>query len=131
MGALEVEVLYSTSTSRALMNIKMVFLLSISSFLILWDFSGYAAKNTEMRPQTQVQQIDQQIKELQDMKRGFEARALRHEDQADRLQFDDQTYLEMRRHNQLAAENRAKAEAVQEQINRLQLEREKLINDVR
>jgi hypothetical protein len=60
------------------------------------------------------------------MKRGFEARALRHENQAERLQFDDQAYLETRRHNQLAEENRAKAAAVQKEIDRLQSEKKKI-----
>ena len=85
---------------------------------------SHVAQNTQKN--TKVQQIDEQIQELEDMKRGFEAKALRHEDQADRLQFDDQTYLEMRRHNQLAAENRAKAAAVQKEIDRLKAERAKL-----
>ncbi len=76
----------------------------------------------------QIQQIDQQIKELKEMKRGYEARALRHENQADRLQFDDRTYLEMRRHNQLAAENKAKADAVQKEIDRLEQEKAKILH---
>ncbi len=78
--------------------------------------------------EAQIQQIDQQIQELESMKRGYEAKALRHEDQADRLQFDDHTYLEMRRHNQLAEENRSKAAAVQKEIDRLQAEKNKLLN---
>jgi len=66
------------------------------------------------------EQTEQRIQELEDMKRGFEAKAIYHEEQADRLQFDDHTYLEMRRHNQLADEYRAKAAAVQKEIDRLQ-----------
>lgn len=92
-------------------------------FLILWGFFAHAGTQTDPR----VQQIDQQISELQEMKRGYESRALRHENQAERLQFDDQTYLETRRHNELAAENRAKAAAVQKEIDRLQEERKKLL----
>ncbi|MBI5272632.1 MAG: hypothetical protein HY861_01445 [Chlamydiia bacterium] len=75
----------------------------------------------------QVAEIDQQIEELEEMKRGFEARALRHEDQAQRLQFEDRALLETRRHNELAAENRAKAQRVQEEIDRLQTEKKKLL----
>ena len=109
------------------MSSKRIFFIVSSFFLLLWGVSGFTAQPVAASPTTQVQQIDAQIQELEEMKRGFEARALRHEDQADRLQFDDQTYLEMRRHNQLAAENRAKAEAVQEQIDRLKIEKSKLI----
>ncbi len=66
------------------------------------------------------ERTEQKIQELEDIKRGYEAKAIYHEEQADRLQFDDQTYLEMRRHNQLAEEYRAKAGAIQKEIDRLQ-----------
>src|SRR3989344_5839035 len=80
----------------------------------------------EGRVDPKVQQLDRDIRELQEMKRGYEARALRHEDEAERLQFDDQTYLETRRHLQLAAENREKAEEIQKEIDRLQQEKRRL-----
>jgi hypothetical protein len=105
------------------MGLKRFFFLTFSLFLILWGFLGHTVEGGSS---PRVQQIDQQIQELQDMKRGYEARALRHENQAEYLQFDDQTYLETRRHNQLAEENRAKAAAVQEQIDKLQAEKKKL-----
>lgn len=73
-----------------------------------------------------VQKIDQEIAQLQDMKRGFEARALRHENMAEWLQFDDQAYLETRRHIQIAEENKQKAAAVQREIDRLQKEKQSL-----
>lgn len=115
---------------------KRCFGLTSAIFLLLWAIGAYASSDSfpfrfaniqAGGKEAQVQQIDQQIQELEEMKRGFEARALRHEDQADRLQFDDQTYLETRRHNQLAAENRAKAAAVQKEIDRLQAEKNKLL----
>lgn len=106
-------------------KIWRVFFLILPLFLLLWGMSAYAEERKSISPR--VEQIDQRIKELEDMKRGYESRAIRHEDQADRLQFDDQTYLETRRHNQLAAENRAKAAAVQQEIDRLKEERSKLV----
>ena len=78
--------------------------------------------------ETQVSEIDRQLQELQDMKRGFEARARRHDDQAQRLQFEDRAVLETRRHIELADENRQKAARVQLEIDRLQLERKKLLS---
>jgi hypothetical protein len=105
------------------MGLRGLFFLTLSLFWILW---GGLCHAVEGETDPRIQQINQQIEELQEMKRGFEARALRHESQAEYLQFDDQTYLETRRHNQLAAENRAKAAAVQEQIDRLQAEKQKL-----
>ncbi len=84
-------------------------------FMLLAVFPAYSFQNKEAA----TEQTDQKIQELEDVKRGFEAKAIYHEDQADRLQFDDHTYLEMRRHRQIADENRAKAAAVQKEIDRL------------
>ena len=114
----------------AMMVFRKLFAVISVLFLILWGGPIEATPSYLVQSgqkDSQIQLIDQQIQELEDMKMGFEARALRHEDQADRLQFDDQTYLEMRRHNQLAAENRAKAAAVQKEIDRLQSEKNKLL----
>lgn len=65
-------------------------------------------------------QIDSEIEELKERKRGFEAKALRHEDMASYLQFDSKFFLETRKHIQLAEENRRKAELIQAQIDRLE-----------
>src|SRR3989344_2752800 len=99
---------------------KRIFFLTFAMFLILWGFFAYTEENIP-----RIEQIDQAIQELEEMKRGYESRALRHENQAERLQFDDQTYLETRRHLELADENRAKAAAVQKEIDRLQAEKKK------
>jgi hypothetical protein len=77
-------------------------------------------------PQEQIEEIDAQIKELKDMKRGYEARAIRAEDQADRLQFEDHYVLETRRYYRIAEENRMKAQKVQEEIDRLEMRKAKL-----
>jgi hypothetical protein len=95
------------------------FFLTLSLFLALW---GFAAETKAEK----LQQIEERIQQLEDEKRGYEAKAIRHEDQADYLLFDDQTFLEARRHMQLADENRAKAAAIQMEIDRLQAEKEKM-----
>lgn len=77
--------------------------------------------------QYEVTQIDQKIEELQEIKRGYIAKALRHEDYAQRLQFDDEAHLEARRHNALAQENREKARMVQLEIDRLKEEKKNLL----
>jgi hypothetical protein len=74
----------------------------------------------------QIDQIDQQIEQLEEMKRGYESRALRAENQATRLQFQDQYVLETRRYWEIAEENRAIAEKIQEEIDRLQIEKQNL-----
>ena len=96
------------------MRLKRVFFVTFAFFLVLWGFSAFSISKSEA-----IQQIDGEIKELEGMKRGYEARALRHENQAEYLQFDQQAVLETRRHLQIAQEKRNKAALVQEQIDRL------------
>ena len=103
------------------MRLRRLFFLTFSFFLILWSFAGYSANRA-----VEIEQIDAQIEELEEMKRGFEARALKHEYQAEYLQFNDKAVLETRRHIQLADENRARAASAQERIDALKAKREKL-----
>lgn len=99
------------------------FLLTFVFFLMLWGFTstGYTASRA-----VEVQKINDQIEELEEMKRGYEARALKHENMAEYLQFDQQAVLETRRHLQLADENRNKAALVQEEIDRLNAKKQQL-----
>jgi hypothetical protein len=132
------------------MLMRRTFLATLALFLLVWGFTTidqvgknsfsnraeivasltptelqFLADNPTIR--AQVAEIDRQLGELEAMKKGFEARALRHEDQAQRLQFEDRALLETRRHYELADENRAKAEKVQQEIDRLQVEKRKLL----
>ncbi|HSX26356.1 MAG TPA: hypothetical protein VLE89_05045 [Chlamydiales bacterium] len=108
------------------MGLKRIFILTLSFFFVLWGYCAFTGENP--RVTAQVEELDRRIAELEDMKRGFEARALRHESQAEYLQFDDRAYLETRRHWQLAEENRMKAAKVQEEIDKLQAKKEKLVH---
>jgi hypothetical protein len=73
-----------------------------------------------------IQQIDAEIAELEQIKRGYEAKALRHESQAQYLQFENRAWLEARRHQEMAEENRAKAAYIQEKIDTLENEKQRL-----
>lgn len=77
--------------------------------------------------QAELQDIDDQIRELEEIKRGYEAMALRHLDQAQRQQFRDRYYLEAKRHFELAEENEQAAEAVQVEIDRLKKRRRQIL----
>lgn len=90
--------------------------------MILW-FS----KNAHLTPNEQIQQIDTQIEELKEKKRGYEARAIWNENQGDRLQFEENYIIETRRYYRLAEENQLKAQKVQEEIERLKAKRELLL----
>ena len=76
-----------------------------------------------------VEKIDVQIEQLKEKKRGFEGRAVRAENQADRMQFDDESGLETRRYYRVADENREKADRVQEEIDRLEMEKTELLRN--
>jgi hypothetical protein len=78
--------------------------------------------------QAQIAEIDDQIRELEEVKRGYESRALRHDDQALRLQFNQEWNLEVRRHLEFAEENRQKAAVVQQEIDRLKERRKYLLD---
>ncbi len=100
------------------MRLRQIFFLTFFFFLFLWGFANESS--------AEVQKIDVQIQQLEDMKRGYDARALKHENYAEYLQFDQKAVLETRRHIQLADENRNKAALVQEQIERLKARKEQL-----
>ena len=94
---------------------------------VLIAVSGIVSLTAVNSRASQIEQIDAQIAELQDKKRGFEGRALKHENYAEYLQFDQRAVLETRRHLQLADENWAKAERVQQEIDKLEARKKKLI----
>lgn len=99
------------------------FLLTVSFFIALWGLFLAVPKESP------VQKIDREIEELEEMKRGYEAKALRHEDYAQRLQFENRSFLEARRHMELAQENRDKAAHIQQQIDLLQEKKKTLLKE--
>lgn len=105
------------------MNLRRIFL---SSLVFLGGNLDFVEGN--QKKDEQVADIDLELKELEDMKRGFEARALRHENYAEYMQFEQQMVLETRRHLQIAQENRDKAAKVQERIDLLKKKRQQLTN---
>lgn len=78
--------------------------------------------------QERLEKINQEIEQLEKMKRGYEARALKQEDSINYLQFNDDAKLETRRLIQLANENHQKAKIIKEKIDDLKLEKKALEN---
>ncbi len=85
---------------------------------------GWMSEAPEKR--AQIEQIDERIEELKEMKRGFEGKAIRAENQAERMQFEDRYLLETRQYFRVAEENRRKAELAQEEIDRLEKKKAEL-----
>lgn len=79
--------------------------------------------------QNKLRDIDDQIRELEEKKRGYLAMALRHEDQAERLQFEEHWFLEAKRHMELADENRQAASEIQKEIDRLKALRTRILQE--
>ncbi|EKD86216.1 MAG: hypothetical protein ACD_37C00407G0001 [uncultured bacterium] len=104
------------------MRIGRMFVITFAFFFMLWGFSAFSISQSE-----EVQQIDAEIQELELMKKGYESRALRHENQAEYLQFDQRAVLETRRHLQIAEEERGKAAFVQEQIDQLKEKKRRIV----
>lgn len=75
----------------------------------------------------EIERIDAEIEDLKEKKRGFEGRALRAEDQAERLQFEDRFTLETRQYFKAAEENRQQARLAQEKIDKLEKRKAELL----
>jgi hypothetical protein len=67
-----------------------------------------------------VGKIDQRIGELRQMKRGYDSKAIYHDNQAQRLQFDQGQLSLAQRHAKLADANRDVAKKIQEEIDQLE-----------
>lgn len=109
----------SSDTEKIMVPLRTSFFLTLIFFSSLFFISTL----------TEARQLDIQIEQLEEMKRGYEAKALRHEDYAERLQFDNRSFLEARRHIELAEENRAQAAKIQQKIDQLKAKRAKLATE--
>jgi FtsZ-binding cell division protein ZapB len=98
--------------------------LAVGLGLLLWAWFDQSQSE-------KIRRIDAKIEELKEKKRGFEGRAMRAENQADRLQFEDQLLLESRRYYLIAEENRLKAQRVQEEIDRLEARKARILGEKR
>lgn len=92
-------------------------------------FSAQIPLETQESLQAMVADIDDQILQLEELKRGYIAKALRHEDQAERMQFEHDYYLEAKKHMELAAENREMAARIQVEIERLKEKRLRILRE--
>ena len=119
------------------MKLQKTFFMTLGFFVLIFmtltfskHFHHISAKELP-KWQQELQAIDQQIIEFQNMKRGYEARALKHENQAERLQFINGEYLTAKRHWELAQENRQIAQKIQADIDRLEQEKRDLLESHR
>ncbi|MGD2169055.1 MAG: hypothetical protein PVI40_02300 [Chlamydiota bacterium] len=102
-------------------KIIRTFVLTFLLFILLFFLASY--QNNEQR----LDFLNQRIEELQEIKRGYEAKVVWHENQAQRLQFVEDQLLTAQRHASIAQTYRTAANKVQEQIDRLEREKKQII----
>ena len=111
------------------MKIKQTFLTTAFLFFAIWGMvSCYASQSPKP---SRLEQINQQIEQLEQIKKGYSAKASRLRDQSERLQFQGRSFLESRRADELAEENTRKANKVQEEIDRLTIEKEEITGGIK
>lgn len=96
------------------------FIFIFAVFMVSKSFTYYASS---AETQNKITLIDQKIEELQAMKRGYEAKALNHANQADRLQFIQGELQTAKRHWKIADDNRRIALQIQKQIDELKVQK--------
>lgn len=106
--------------------LTMGFFLILSGMLTVGNQYSLFADGRNNKVQDRIQQIDEQISELKEMKRGYESRALRHENLAQMMQFQSEYTLEVRQHLQLAEQNREIAAKIQKNIDQLEEQKKSL-----
>ena len=73
-----------------------------------------------------IEDIDKKINELEEMKRGYESKAIKQANQAQRLQFIEGELQTAKRYWRAAEDNRKIATRIQKEIDELKIERIKL-----
>ena len=76
----------------------------------------------------EVVELDKQITELKEMKLGYESKAVRHINQAQRLQFVQGEQLTAKRYWELAEENKQIAEHIQKDIDELEAQKKSILD---
>lgn len=107
------------------LNMKKTFFLTMGFFfllsgaLALMRTKGYSSELALFANKQEVKEINCQIKELKEMKRGYAAKALYHESQAIRIQFIKDQLQIAKRHWNIAESNREIASKIQIEIKEL------------
>lgn len=98
------------------------------AFLPLFFFTAcqlYPEK--KKNPKEELREIHYEIERLEELQRGYEAKALRHENLANRLQFRSGQYLLAKQHWEIAEQNRLMAKKIQQQIDQLEKRKQYLL----
>ncbi|NGX35104.1 MAG: hypothetical protein K1060chlam1_01474 [Candidatus Anoxychlamydiales bacterium] len=115
----------------------LLIFIGVLSISVLSVNKGYAAKNrsnssvlnqggSKSFQYNSIEEIDKKINELEEMKRGYEAKAIKQANQAQRLQFIEGELQAAKKNWRLAEDNRKIVVRLQKEIDELKIERMKL-----
>ncbi len=115
-------------------HMNKAFWMTMAFFLMFLGFFS-VNKNFHLSAQTQVESwkqeiinIDKQIEDLEKMKMGYEAKAIQHANEADRLQFIEGELETAKKHWQIAEANRDVAKKIQSQIDELKAKKQAILD---
>lgn len=100
-------------------------------FLVLLTNACFSIQKTAQAPtkQEQLAYLNQQIKQLEDERDKYIAKAARAQNQGDRLQFENNMLYEARRYWQVAQSCQEIADKIDQQISILKKQRQQLLEE--
>lgn len=108
--------------------VTMCFFFVLSTVLTMNRYSPVVFAEEKGKIDAEIRQIDEEIFELQIVKKGYEDKAERNERFAETKQFDTKYNLETRRLFQSAQQNREIADRIQKDIDRLEAKKQELLS---
>ncbi len=108
--------------SRAFLMVMIFFVFIFAIFSI--TKKAYSYNNNKI--DTEIESINKKIAELEEMKKGYEARAIKHANNAQRLQFVEGQLQIAKKHWKLADEYKKIVEKIQSEIDELKAQKLKI-----
>jgi hypothetical protein len=109
----------------------ITFVFFIAIFLIFNSSKGFAFKSVayEKSYQNEINEIDNKIDKLENLKKGYEAEAIKHNNIAQRLQFQNGELQTAKKHWKIADENSRISLRIQKEIDALKIKKEKILKE--
>lgn len=103
-------------------------MISLAVFAVI-SFSYVSAETLYQKNdcRTKIEEIDREIQYLEDLKRGLDGRAIRYENQAQRLQFDQEQLIEAKRFWNMAEQNKKASAELEQKIKEKRIERQHIL----
>jgi len=105
---------------------RKVFFITMGFFFLIFALFSVTKSYSSVLPnkaESELTDIDNQIAELEDMKKGYEAKAIKHANQAERLQFINGELQTAKKHWKLAEDSRRIATRIQKEIDELKIKK--------